>query len=165
MATKKKAPAKKPATKKRAVQTGRTSSAERIQKSVEIGLKIAQKKGLGAVSVRQIAIAQNVSAPLIFRCVGNRDELLKKIKAAAKKAGVTLADDATKKAAPRKREIKEVKAIAAKNAAPAAKKSAPAKKAAKKAAKRAAPAGPKFPTLQAPAASSVVVPQAPQASV
>ena len=153
MATKKKAPAKKPATKKRAVQTGRTSSAERIQKSVEIGLKIAQKKGLGAVSVRQIAIAQNVSAPLIFRCVGNRDELLKKIKAAAKKAGVTLADDATKKAAPRKREIKEVKAIAAKKVA---------KKVAKKAAKKAAP---KFPTLQAPAASSVVVPQAPQASV
>lgn len=171
MATKKtakKAPAKK-AAKKTAARTKKPTntitSAERVQKSIEIGLKLAQKSGLSSVSVNAVAVAQNVSAPLIFRCVGNRDALHTKIKAAAKKAGIVLDSGKTE----RKRSIKEVKAIKNKVAAkkaPAAKKTtkpaaaapAAAKPAAKPAAKK-----PKFPTLPKPPVETTEAPLIPQA--
>ena len=191
MATKKapakKAPAKKAGSNRAAAKKNQTiTSAERVQKSIEIGLKLAQKSGLSSVSVNAVAVAQNVSAPLIFRCVGNRDALHTKIKAAAEKAGIVLDSGKTE----RKRSIKEVKAIKNKVAAkkapdragshavsgspkktakPAAKPAStlpgpvffatkPAKKAAAKSKK------PKFPTLPKPPVETTEAPLIPQAT-
>lgn len=82
---------------------------ERKAQCLKEGIALAKKSGLANVSVSAVATKIGVTAPLVFHIFGNRQKFHTAIRNAAKKQGVKL--DAAKTAAPRKRSIKEVKAI------------------------------------------------------
>lgn len=89
---------------------------ERHAQFLKTGLKLARKRGVGKVSISSVAKEHEVTAPLVFHIFGSRAEFHAAIIKEAKKQKIVLPADAPK-LPPRKRSIKEVRAIKNKVAA------------------------------------------------
>lgn len=108
------------------------TNAERKQQFIKAGIKLAKRDGIDRLTISGVATECKVTPPLIFHVFGTRDKFRKAVQAAAKKANVSVAgkvkpvSKTPRKAMaktpavakpPRKRSVKEVKAIKEKAAA------------------------------------------------
>jgi AcrR family transcriptional regulator len=95
---------------------------ERKAQFTATGIKLAKKTGLAGLTISAVAKEHKVTPPLIFHIFGNRAKFHAAVKAAAKKQGVNLDTAKGTLTRPRKRSVKEVKAIKNKVAAKPPKK-------------------------------------------
>lgn len=103
---------------------------ERHAQFLKTGLKLARKRGVGKVSVSSVAKEHGVTAPLVFHIFGSRDAFHAAIVKEAKRQKIVLPVDGPK-LPPRKRSVKEVRAIKDKIAGTRTKKPAVSKTAKK----------------------------------